>query len=93
MEEKDLKQIGDLFNKAFGQIWESNLEPTLTQIQTQMVTKTFLTDKFADLQGDLVTKLRKEDEKVNRLADILRQKNLISDADLRDLGSLIVFPK
>ncbi len=100
MDKKDLEQISDLFNKAFGSIWEHNLEPTLgkvqtelSQVRTQMVTKTFLTDKIADLEGGLVTKLRKEDAKVNRLAEILREKNVISDNDIKELGNLVVFPK
>ncbi|OGE80986.1 MAG: hypothetical protein A3H72_00920 [Candidatus Doudnabacteria bacterium RIFCSPLOWO2_02_FULL_48_8] len=108
MEEKDLKQIGDLFdgrfekalpkafNAAFTQVWEHNLEPALQAIHDkleQLPTKSYLDDKIANLQGDLTTKLRKEDEKVNRLADILRQKNLISDNDIQELGNLVVFPK
>jgi len=105
MEEKDLKQIGQVFderfekalpkafNKAFSQIWEHNLEPVLTDIQTQMVTKAYLDDKLSDLSGDLITKLRKEDQKVNRLLDILRTKNVLSESDIRELGNLVVFPK
>jgi len=60
---------------------------------SQLPTKTFLTDKLADLQGDLTTKLRKEDEKVNRLLDILRTKNVLSESDLAELAHLVVFPK
>ena len=40
----------------------------------QLPTKSYLDDKLADLEGDLIKKLRKEDEKVNRLAEILKQK-------------------
>ncbi|MBI4049234.1 MAG: hypothetical protein HY395_00230 [Candidatus Doudnabacteria bacterium] len=108
MEEKDLKQIEKLFEKgfaegfkqAFASVWEHNLEPALNEIhreiagvKSQMVTKSYLDDKIANLQGDLITKLRKEDDKLNRLADILRQKKVISDSDIQELGNLVVFPK
>jgi hypothetical protein len=40
MNQKDLKQIEELFNKgftkAFGLIWEFNLEPALTEIQNRL---------------------------------------------------------
>lgn len=36
MEEKDLKQIEQLFLKGFAQIWEHNLEPVLNKIQDDM---------------------------------------------------------
>jgi hypothetical protein len=93
MEAEEIKQISNLFNQAFSDVWEKNLEPTLTTIQNQMVTKAYLDDKLADLSGDLVTKLKKEDEKVNRLLDILRMKNVLSDSDIKELSNLMVFPK
>ncbi|OGE73776.1 MAG: hypothetical protein A3I07_02350 [Candidatus Doudnabacteria bacterium RIFCSPLOWO2_02_FULL_42_9] len=97
MDKKDLEQIKQVVREevigGFGQVWENNLEPVLNQIQTQMVTKTFLTDKVADMEGGLITKLRKEDEKVNKLAEILREKDVISDNDIKELGNLVVFPK
>src|SRR3989338_4051390 len=104
MDEKDLKQIKELFKQEFKvgfkdnltEFWEGNLEPAFSAVNdeiAQLPTKSFLTDKLANLQGDLTTKLRKEDEKLNRLADILRQKNIISDRDIQELGNLVVFPK
>lgn len=107
MDKKNLDQIGQIVEKAvkvgFADVWEGNLEPafntvfdkidTLEGKVNQLPTKTYLDDKIANLQGDLITKLHKEDEKINRLADILREKNLISDNDLKELANLIVFPK
>ena len=59
----------------------------------QLPTKSYLDDKLADLEGDLIKKLRKEDEKVNRLAEILKQKDILSDSEIRELDDLKVFPK
>lgn len=56
-------------------------------------TKSYLDEKFANLEGDLIVKLRKEDQKINRLAEILKQKNILSDSDLLELAQLRVFPK
>jgi len=40
MEEKDLKQIGDLFDeklaKGFGQFWEDNLEPAFDNVYNEL---------------------------------------------------------
>lgn len=68
------------FREGFTEIWEGNLEPAFDSIHErmdkldiktdQLPTKSYLDDKFADMEGDLVKKLRKEDEKVNRLTEI-----------------------
>jgi hypothetical protein len=56
-------------------------------------TKSYLDDKLANLEGGLIAKLRKEDEKVNRLAEMLKQKNLLTESDIKELGQLQVFSK
>lgn len=111
MEEKDLKQIKELFRQevktgfkeGFTEIWIGNLEPAfdstheridkLDKKVDQLPTKSYLDDKFADLEGELIKKLRKEDEKVNRLAEILKEKKVLSDGDIAELQRLQVFPK
>ncbi len=104
MDDKDLKQIKDLFKQEFktgfreslNEFWDGNLEPAFTDIHKDIAnlpTKTFLTDKLANLEGDLVKKLRKEDEKINRLAEILKDKNILTELDIQELGNLQVFPK
>ena len=60
---------------------------------SQLPTKSYLNDKLADLEGGLVTKLRKEDEKLNRLAGMLKEKKLLNDDDIAELQRLQVFPK
>lgn len=100
MDKKDLEQIGEIVEKAvtkvFADVWEGNLEPAFNNVFDkidQLPTKSYLDDKIANLEGDLIKKLRKEDEKVNRLADILRQRNLLTESDLKELANLVVFPK
>ena len=59
----------------------------------QLPTKAYLDDKLANLEGGLVAKLRKEDEKVNMLAAMLKEKKVLTDSDIKELGQLQVFPK
>lgn len=59
---------------------------------SQLPTKSYLDDKLADLEGGLITKLRKEDQKMNRLVDMLKQKDVLDDADLKELKNLQIFP-
>ena len=100
MDDKNLKQIEKVVEKAvrsgFAEVWEGNLEPALEQVHkeiAQLPTKTFLSDRFANLEGDLIKKLRKEDEKVNRLAKIIKDRKVLTELDIKELGNLQVFPK
>lgn len=73
----------------------SRLENRITNIENkvaQLPTKSYLDDKLADLEGGLITKLRKEDQKMNRLVDMLKQKNVLNDTDLKELNNLQIFP-
>lgn len=96
MDDKDLKQIKETFREGFKEIWEGNLGPAFNAVYEridQLPTKAYLDDKIANLEGTLIVKLRKEDEKLNRLAEILRNKNILSDSDIAELANLQVFPK
>lgn len=97
------EEVKEGFKEAFVEVWEGNLEPAFNELHkkfdklegkvNQLPTKTYLDDKLANLEGGLITKLRKEDEKVNRLAEMLKQKKILTDADLAELGQLQVFSK
>ncbi len=50
-----------------------SLEKKVDHVEAEMVTKSYLDDKLADLEGSLHAKLRKEDVKVNPLIDILQK--------------------
>jgi len=58
-----------------------------------MVTKSYLDDKLADLEGGVISKLRKEDEKVNRIISLLKKHKVVPSAELEDLDNLQIFPK
>jgi hypothetical protein len=68
-------------------------EGRLNNIESQMVTKSYLDDKLADLEGGLVVKLRKEDEKVNRVIDLLKKHKVVPSAELEELDNLQIFPR
>ena len=124
MEEKDIKQIGELFDSKlneFGEIVNNgfvemdkrfeamdkkfdnmenkfekrfvSVEGRLTKIESQMVTKEYLDDKLADLKGDLVAKVRLEDEKVNKTIDLLDKHEIIPGDELKAVKDIELFPK
>ena len=47
--------------------------------------KPYLDDKIADLKGDIVVKLRREDAKVNFLIGLLRNHSVLTDAEVERL--------
>jgi predicted RNase H-like nuclease (RuvC/YqgF family) len=70
-----------------------NLEREVGQIRAEMVTKSYLDDKLADLEGGVMARLRKEDTKVNRLVDMLKNKRVLTEQEVSQLAELQVFPK
>lgn len=58
-----------------------NVEKRLTKVESQMVTKDYLDDKMADLRGDLVVMMRKEDNKLKTLLEILQTRKVITKID------------
>jgi hypothetical protein len=55
-----------------------SLETRMDSLETKVVTKDYLDDKLADLRGDLVVLMRKEDIKVRTLVEIMLGKQLLS---------------
>ena len=79
------------FNKL-----ESEMETVTSEVRTikaTMVTKDYLDDKLADLHGDLVVLMRKEDTKVKTLVDILETHNVISESEVKKILSMEPFPQ
>ena len=64
----------------------------LNKIEASMVTKPYLDDKLAELEGSVIVRQRKEDQKVNLLIDLLRKKSVLQDTDVRSLNDIEVFP-
>ena len=65
----------------------------VTRMEALMVTKDYLDEKLADLRGDLVVLMRKEDTKLKTLVEVLTERNIITSADKKRILSLEPFPQ
>ena len=84
-----------IIKKEFGKTnkkIDSNTNET-KKVKASMVTKTYLDEKLADLRGDLVVLMRKEDNKVRKLIDILKKRNVISKSDEKEILAMEPFPE
>ncbi len=68
------------------------VESRLNGVESQMVTKTYLDDKPADLEGSVISRQRKEDRKVNLLIQILENKKVLQETDVKQLHEFQIFP-
>ncbi|MSU75778.1 MAG: hypothetical protein EXS55_04680 [Candidatus Magasanikbacteria bacterium] len=67
----------------------NNLENTVSNLPD----KAYLDDKLADVKGDIVVKLRREDEKMNFLISLLRERSVLTEKDVQRLRrEFEVFP-
>ncbi len=55
------------------------------------VTKDYLDEKLADLRGDLVVMMRKEDNKLKILVGVLAEKKVLDNSDVKRIYSLEPF--
>ncbi|MFH1172960.1 MAG: hypothetical protein V1692_00335, partial [bacterium] len=69
------------------------LKDEVGKIRNEMVTKSYLDDKLADLEGGLVSKLRKEDGKVDHLIGLLKNKSILSVQETEQLKEYQIFPR
>lgn len=95
LEEKDFKKI----NKQIGEALEAVVLPALDEIKieidkmkSEMVSKSYLDDKLADLEDLVVVRQRKEDKKLNLLIDFLRKKNILRENEIEALKEFQIFP-
>lgn len=65
----------------------------IKEIKAEMVTKTFLEDKLADLEGNVILRQRKEDKKVNLIIDLLKKKKIFGPSELKTLSEIKIFPQ
>ncbi len=79
-----LEAINEFSNKT---------DERFSKIEVTMVTKDYLDDKLSDLRGDLVVLMRKEDNKMVRLIDILKKRKVITETDEKEILSLEPFAK
>ena len=85
----------DKVDERFDKVDErfDNLEGKVGKIEATMVTKDYLDEKMADLRGDLVVLMRKEDTKVVKLIEILKRRKVITEAEEKEILSMEPFAK
>lgn len=69
----------------------TEVKSDLGKVKAEMVTKSYLDDKLADLEGNLISKLRKEDNKVNRLIEILKNKSILTNEEGEQFKEFQIF--
>ena len=69
------------------------LEGKVDKIEATMVTKDYLDEKMADLRGDLVVLMRKEDTKAVKLIEILKRRKVITEIEEKEILSMEPFAK
>lgn len=69
----------------------NKVEGDITQIKSTMVTKDYLDEKMGDLRGDMTVLIRKEDNKVKALVEVLVEKNVLNQNDQKRIFSLEPF--
>jgi hypothetical protein len=80
------------FSSNIDQRFDKN-ESDISWIKSNMVTKDYLDDKQAELRGDLISVIRKENSKFEILIDVLRKRDLITGEDEKSILSKEPFPK
>ena len=82
--------VDQRFDRLEGRV--DGVEGRLNKIETTMVTKDYLDDKLADLRGDLVVLLRKEDNKFGALVTELLKEEVISQDAAKRILQMEPFP-
>ena len=72
---------------------EKRMDTRFADVERRMVTKDYLDEKMADLRGDLVVLMRKEDRKVEHVIQKLKEKKIFSDRDAQEILAMEPFPK
>lgn len=68
------------------------LDKEVTKIRATMVTKSYLDDKLADLEGSVIIRQRKQDKKVELLIEFLKKKNILDNEEINMLKEFQIFP-
>ena len=85
-----LEAIGEFSNRVDQEL--TSIKGEIAQIKSTMVTKDYLDDKLLNMKGDMVVMMRKEDEKVKLLVNLLNKKNVLSDIEAKSIFALEPFP-
>jgi len=98
LEENNEKLVGRIAIEV-GSVIEQNVTPMLDdmnerlgRVESQIVTKSFLTDQLGGLREEMVGKMRKQDTKVNSIIDSLEEKAVLDKPAIKSLRAIKVFP-
>ena len=97
--DKRFVSIDERFAKIEGQmVTKTDLVETRKGLRkeirkSELRTQDFVENKLADLRGDLVLLMRKEDTKLFRLVEILHGRRVINKGEVRELTGMEPFPK
>ena len=84
-------KVDERFDNLEGEI--GSIKGEIGSIKATMVTKDYLDEKMADLRGDLVVLMRKEDTKVGKLIEILKRRKVITEIEEKEILSMEPFAK
>ncbi len=71
----------------------SEIKEEIRDVKKQMVTKDYLDERMSDLRGDIVLIIRKEDRKSRYIADILFEKQIFTEKNLKEFYEMEPFPE
>jgi len=81
--------VDSRFNEVHSDL--KDLKTRTVRIESTMVTKDYLDEKMGDLRGDMTVLIRKEDNKVKALVEVLVEKNVLNQNDQKRIFSLEPF--
>jgi len=84
---RGFEEVNKEVNKGFDEV-----NKRFDAVEASMVTKSYLDDKLADLEGLVIVRQRKEDKKVNLLVEFLQKKNILEKEEVKMLKEIQVFP-
>ncbi len=92
---QEFENLTEIIKGSFSEVDKrmTTLEEGLEHVKNQMVTKDYLDEKLSDLRGDLTILMRKGDAKLLRLVELLKEKNVLSDEEVKSLLAMEPFPK
>ena len=65
----------------------------MERTMTTLATKDFVVEQNDKLRGDIIATMRKGDKKLGTLVDVLHEKKVIDDADVKRVVSMEPFPQ
>jgi predicted nuclease with TOPRIM domain len=89
--DKRFDKLEERFNKLESRF--DKLEERVVRIEATMVTKEYLDDKLADLRGDIVLLVRKEDKKLGAVVQELVDQKITTQKTANKILAMEPFPQ